>query len=247
VARTVGQTTALTSARRARARRAASKTASAEPAPPERAVAPHDAADPDQLALTEDSAPSAILIRGATHPPHPAVHIVPRRSGPRSPVMQFCVGMVIMMALLATLGLATPLGRTAGLSSAFQAYAKALPWIPTPTPTLRPAAPAAFTPPHEADPGKQTVVNDIVAVFGPYAQGALAVAQCESGYDPNAWNPYPINGSHASGVFQILYPSTWDGTSYASDSPFNADANIHAAYQLFQRDGDTWREWQCQP
>jgi hypothetical protein len=86
-----------------------------------------------------------------------------------------------------------------------------------------------------------------VAVFGSYSQGALAISKCESGYDPNAWNSYPILNSHASGVFQILYPSTWNTTSYASQSPFNADANIHAAYQIFKRDGYSWREWQCKP
>ena len=163
---------------------------------------------------------------------------------------QFTGSMVVMMALLGTLALATPLGRTNGFGGAFQTYANAIPWVPTPTPTPKPAvvqAPGYSGPPHEPNPGKQAVVNEIVAVFGSYAQGALAVSLCESGYDPNAWNPYAIGNSHASGVFQILYPSTWDGTSYAGYSPFDANANIHAAYQIFARDGYTWREWQCQP
>ena len=53
--------------------------------------------------------------------------------------------------------------------------------------------------------------------------------------------------SHASGVFQILYPSTWDGTSYAAQSPFDYNANIHAAFEIFSRDGYSWREWECKP
>ena len=202
-----------------------------------------------QNAQRHASMPSAVLIRGAAHPAHPATRIVPRRTGPRSPVTQFVGGMVVTVVLFTTFALGTPLGRTAGVGDAFQTYANALPWVPTPTPTPRPVAqvPTYAGPPHEANPGTQAIVDEISAVFGGYAQGALAVARCESGYDPNAWNPFPIGNSHASGVFQILYPSTWDGTAYASFSPFDANANIHAAFQLFSRDGNTWREWQCQP
>lgn len=90
--------------------------------------------------------------------------------------------------------------------------------------------------------GGQGVVGEIQAVFGPNAGAALAVARCESSYNPNALNA----SSGASGVFQFL-PSTWRTTSYAGYSPFNASANIHAAYQVFTRDGYSWREWQCQP
>jgi len=88
----------------------------------------------------------------------------------------------------------------------------------------------------------QSVTSEIVAVFGPYAGAALNVARCESGFNPSAFNA----GSGASGVFQFLR-STWATTSYAGYSPFNASANIHAAYQVFSRDGFSWREWQCQP
>ncbi len=87
-----------------------------------------------------------------------------------------------------------------------------------------------------------SVQSEIVAVFGPYSGAALAVARCESGYNPSAKN----SSSSASGVFQFLH-STWLTTSYAGYSPFNAWANIHAAYQVFSRDGHSWREWQCQP
>jgi hypothetical protein len=87
-----------------------------------------------------------------------------------------------------------------------------------------------------------SVQSEIVAVFGKYANAALAVARCESGFNPSAKNP----SSSASGVFQFLH-STWLTTSYAGYSPFNAWANIHAAYQVFSRDGYSWREWECQP
>lgn len=86
-------------------------------------------------------------------------------------------------------------------------------------------------------------VPDLIrSVFGPYAGQALAVAACESGYNPNAVNPY----SGAAGVFQFLR-STWATTSYAGYSPFNAWANVNAAHQVFVRDGYSWREWTCQP
>ncbi len=96
-----------------------------------------------------------------------------------------------------------------------------------------------------ANPGQQAVINEIRAVFGPYSGQALAIARCESGFNPSAHNSTPVGGAHAAGVFQILDTSTWRTTSYAGQSPYNAYANIHAAYQIFQRDGYSWREWAC--
>jgi SLT domain-containing protein len=96
-----------------------------------------------------------------------------------------------------------------------------------------------------ANPGQQAVINEIRAVFGPYSGQALNIARCESGYNPSARNSTSVGGAHAAGVFQILDTSTWRTTAYAGQSPYNAYANIHAAYQIFQRDGYSWREWQC--
>lgn len=188
------------------------------------------------------------VIPGARRYRRPA-RVVPRRIGPRSIIAQFAVSTIVTAILFSALTLSTPLGQATGLNldAVAGSYAGVAPWLPTPTPTAKPTATPSFRPPTGANPGQQAVINNIVAVFGSYSTGALAVAHCESGYDPNAWNSYPIMGSHASGVFQILYPSTWQSTSYASYSPFNADANIHAAYQIFKRDGYSWREWQCQP
>ncbi|MEO7003300.1 MAG: hypothetical protein ABI068_15915 [Ktedonobacterales bacterium] len=205
-----------------------------------------DAASRAIAARTDDAA-APLLIRGASKAPVPYRHIVPpRQSGPRSFITQFVIAMVCTAVIFTTLTLASPLGRAPAIADSFQAYANAIPLAPTPTHTPKPSA--QYGPPSGGgNPGKQAIINDIIAVFGPYANGALAVSRCESGYDPNAWNPYPILGSHAEGVFQILYPSTWNGTSYRSYSPYNYDANIHAAHQIFARDGYTWREWQCQP
>jgi Lysozyme like domain len=87
----------------------------------------------------------------------------------------------------------------------------------------------------------------IQEVFGPHASAAMSIAQCESNYNPNAVNSIAIGNSHATGLFQILYPSTWYTTSQASNSPFDARTNTLAAYEIFTRDGFSWRQWACQP
>jgi hypothetical protein len=90
-------------------------------------------------------------------------------------------------------------------------------------------------------------MNIIYQVFGAYGDQALHVAECESGLNPNATNVISIGGSHAAGLFQILYPSTWYTTSQAGSSPYDAAANTRAAHDIFVRDGYSWREWTCQP
>ena len=201
------------------------------------------------VAVAKSDEPTALLIRGAKKPrAHTRMPVVPRRIKPRSFASQFIISMFSVMALFTALTLASPLAQTAAFANTFQAYSNAVPWIPTATPTPKPTpTPVPYQPPVGANPGQQAIINEIVAVFGPNAQGALNIARCESGYDPNAVNPYAIGNSHASGVFQILYPSTWDGTSYAAQSPFDYNANIHAAYEIFSRDGYSWREWACKP
>lgn len=87
--------------------------------------------------------------------------------------------------------------------------------------------------------GTEDTANTISRVFGPYAHQAIHVAMCESGLNPYAHNP-----SGASGVFQIM-PSTFAGTSQAGGSIFDANNNIQAAYEIFVRDGHSFREWAC--
>ncbi len=117
---------------------------------------------------------------------------------------------------------------------------------PTPVPTKPPVVTTPQTPtPTPIPTGQSSVAAMIEQVFGPYAPGALQVARCESGLNPGAYNPTSIGGSHAEGVFQILYPSTWMTTSEAGSSPYNAQANILAAHEIFVRDGYNWHEWSC--
>jgi hypothetical protein len=89
------------------------------------------------------------------------------------------------------------------------------------------------------------ITSMIYQVFGPYGAQAVRIATCESTLNPNATNSQYIGNSRAAGLFQILYPSTWYGTSQAARSPYDAYANTVAAHEIFVRDGYSWREWEC--
>jgi hypothetical protein len=83
-------------------------------------------------------------------------------------------------------------------------------------------------------------INDAFSPLGPRAvQWAMNVAYCESRYHPNSVN----SDSGASGLFQFL-PSTWGGTPWASQSPFDPAANAKAAAWLYSRYGPG--RWVCQ-
>jgi hypothetical protein len=120
----------------------------------------------------------------------------------------------------------------------------ATPSAPSHAPVAHKAtAPAPHVASHAApEVGSGSVQGMIRSVFGAYANQALAIAACESGYNPGATN----RSSGAAGVFQFLR-STWAHTPYAGSSPYNAGANIQAAHWLFARDGYSWREWSCRP
>lgn len=79
-------------------------------------------------------------------------------------------------------------------------------------------------------------------VFGPYGDGAVRVAMCESSMNPNAYNG--VLG--AAGLFQII-PGTFAGTSYRGQNVYDPATNIKAAHEIFARDGYSWREWACKP
>lgn len=111
---------------------------------------------------------------------------------------------------------------------------------PTPAPEPTEAAPAPTQAPVTGG-SSGDVVSIIDQVFGSYASGAVNVASCESGLNPAATGP-----SGAAGLFQIL-PSTFDTTSEAGNSPYDAYSNTVAAYDIFVRDGYSWSEWTCQP
>jgi regulator of protease activity HflC (stomatin/prohibitin superfamily) len=84
------------------------------------------------------------------------------------------------------------------------------------------------------------IINDAFGPLGPAAvQWAINVAYCESRYHPNSVN----SDSGASGLFQFM-PSTWGGTPWANQSPFDPVANAQAAAWLYNRYGPG--RWTCQ-
>jgi hypothetical protein len=92
-------------------------------------------------------------------------------------------------------------------------------------------------------PPPPEIAKDITDAFSPLGaaavQWAMNVAWCESRYHPNSVN----SDSGASGLFQFL-PSTWSGTPYASQSPFDPRANSFAAAWLYSHYGPG--RWVCQ-
>jgi hypothetical protein len=117
--------------------------------------------------------------------------------------------------------------------------------VTTTSPTTNPQGPRTFRPSVER-------WRSTVAAYFPESQidGALAVIQCESFGDPDAYNPY----SGASGLFQFL-PSTWAVTSVRAgvggESVFDGEANIAAAAWLAayyeSRGLSPWSPWSCKP
>jgi multidrug efflux pump subunit AcrA (membrane-fusion protein) len=84
------------------------------------------------------------------------------------------------------------------------------------------------------------IITDAFSPLGSGAvQWAMNVAYCESRYHPNSVN----SSSGASGLFQFL-PSTWGGTPWASQSPFDPVANAQAAAWLYSHYGPG--RWVCQ-
>ena len=84
------------------------------------------------------------------------------------------------------------------------------------------------------------IIYDAFSPLGTRAvQWAINVAYCESRYHPNSVN----SDSGASGLFQFM-PSTWGGTPWASQSPFDPVANAQAAAWLYSHYGPG--RWTCQ-
>ena len=105
----------------------------------------------------------------------------------------------------------------------------------------RGAVTASTAPPAAPRPSVGFVQDLIRQAFGPQGQAAvdwgLRVAACESGYNPNAYNP-----GGPSGVFQFM-PGTFRGTPYGSQNIFDASANVNAAAWYYQHHGGG--AWAC--
>jgi regulator of protease activity HflC (stomatin/prohibitin superfamily) len=86
------------------------------------------------------------------------------------------------------------------------------------------------------------IAKIITDAFSPLGQDAVVwamrIAWCESRYHPNSVN----SDSGASGLFQFM-PSTWSGTPWANQSPFDPVANAQAAAWLYSHYGPG--RWSC--
>ncbi|MBA2338153.1 MAG: lytic transglycosylase domain-containing protein, partial [Acidimicrobiia bacterium] len=115
---------------------------------------------------------------------------------------------------------------------------------PPPTTTTTQAPPP---PPSEHSPETEAW-RPVVEQYWPsgLVEDALSVMDCESGGDPNAYNPV----SGASGLYQFL-PSTWDTSSvsagWAGADVFDGEANIAVAAWLSAASTSPWDQWSCKP
>jgi len=74
------------------------------------------------------------------------------------------------------------------------------------------------------------------------AETALKIAACESGYNPEAYNP--TNNSHDRGIFQIsdkYHKKTWTEMGYTD--MHDVKQNIEYARVLYEESG--WNHWVC--
>jgi hypothetical protein len=129
---------------------------------------------------------------------------------------------------------------------------------PASHPTTTTTRPSSGTTTTTADPPDRTFRpsverwRQLVAAYFPGGRvdEALAVMDCESRGDPEAYNP----SSGASGLFQFL-PGTWAVASaragFAGASVFDPEANIGSADWLTEYYAESgksyWAAWHCKP
>lgn len=103
----------------------------------------------------------------------------------------------------------------------------------------------AETPENKPETQKQQITDEINQVFGNYAPTALKLLSCEN----NSLNPQAINDNMKWGgvgkdwgVFQIN--DKWQGVSNVA---FLTDyhINIRMAWNIFSRDGYSFKMWTC--
>lgn len=85
-----------------------------------------------------------------------------------------------------------------------------------------------------------TVEEKIRAMFPEDQDRAVAIAKCESGMRPEAFNGKNRNGSWDAGVFQVNSVH-----KYSKEYLFNVDNNLKVARKLYEARGNTWGAWVC--
>lgn len=89
---------------------------------------------------------------------------------------------------------------------------------------------------------QERIIQEIVNTFPEDTETALAIARCESGYNPDAINTSNPNGSVDRGVFQINSVHNSHLSEMELD-PFDPGDNIKFARHLYIAHG--WTPWVC--
>lgn len=114
----------------------------------------------------------------------------------------------------------------------------------TVAPTTTTAVPAPADPP----PAGVEQWRGLVEAYWPadIVDEALWVIDCESGGNPDAYNP----SSGAAGLFQFI-PSTWASASesagWSGADVYDPEANIAVAAWLYGAYDTPWAAWSCKP
>lgn len=82
----------------------------------------------------------------------------------------------------------------------------------------------------------------IKETFPEDAERALAVAHCESGFNPNAYNGKNTNGTTDGGLFQINSSHNARLEQLGLDK-WDPEDNVTFARMLYDEEG--WRPWVC--
>lgn len=86
------------------------------------------------------------------------------------------------------------------------------------------------------------MINHIRETFPEDPHTAVAVAACESGHNPDAYNDRNYNGTVDRGIFQLN--STHDTRLEALGlDPWDVEDNIQFARMLYEESG--WLPWVC--
>lgn len=85
-------------------------------------------------------------------------------------------------------------------------------------------------------------MREIHRIFPEDPHTALAIAKCESGLNPDAYNPHNTDGSVDRGLMQLN--SVHDKRLEALGlDPWNPEHNLQFARMLYEANG--WRDWVC--
>lgn len=89
---------------------------------------------------------------------------------------------------------------------------------------------------------RENVVALIHATFPDDPHTAVAIARCESGLNPKAYNPKNTNGTTDGGLFQIN-STHYKRMEKLGLDPYDVRDNAAFARMLYEESG--WRPWVC--